>query len=111
MKTLLAAALSATALTSVSLAGLVANNQAPKASSNAVAAPAVTAAEPKGHSLDKALAPSNQASKWTWIPAQRSNDGAPQAQIVAIPVPAPGAAALIGLSGLLVSRRRNGVTV
>lgn len=110
MKTLLVAASSAAALNTVALADVLANSQNPKTLPT-IAAPAlhaVTGNQPTGASLEKAIAPSSQTSKWTWIPSQRTNDGAPQTQIVAIPVPAPGAAALIGLSGLIFSRRRNG---
>lgn len=112
MKTLFAAAaLSIAAINAVTLAEVVKSGQNLKnsiLSTSAPAAHAVTAIEPTSHSLEKAITPGQQTSKWTWIPSQRTNDGAPQTQIVAIPVPAPGAAALIGLSGLIISRRRNG---
>ena len=45
--------------------------------------------------------------RWTWIPVQAPTESPRTAALVAIPVPTPGAAALIGLAGLIVSRRRN----
>lgn len=110
MKTLLVAASLAAALNSIALAEVLASGHTQKAIQH-IAAPAphvVTGNQPTSPVIEKAITPTSQASKWTWIPAQRNNDGAPQTQIVAIPVPAPGAAALIGLSGLIISRRRNG---
>jgi hypothetical protein len=44
--------------------------------------------------------------RWTWIPVQAPTESPRTAALVAIPVPAPGAAALIGLAGLIVSHRR-----
>jgi len=107
MKTFLFVAPLAATLTSIASAEVLAGSQ--KAIQN-IAAPAphvVTGSHPTSSVIEKTVAPTAQASKWTWIPAQRNGEGAPQTQIVAIPVPAPGAAALIGLSGLIVARRRH----
>lgn len=108
MKTLLVAASSAAALNAVTLADVVASRQTQKLPQAIVAAePVVTGNQPTTQMLEKSLSPAaSQANKWSWIPAQRNQDGTPQTQIVAIPVPSPGAAALIGLSGLIFTRRR-----
>jgi len=110
MKTLLPAALAATALNAMTTADVLAGGKTEKSTPTPIATQPqfVTAHQPTNASLEKALAPDSQASKWSWIPVQRSTAGAPQTRIVAIPIPAPGAAALIGLSGLIFSRRRNG---
>lgn len=44
--------------------------------------------------------------KWSWIPAAKRGVGMQTFQFNPVTVPAPGAAALLGLSGLAFMRRR-----
>lgn len=111
MRTLLAAAVSALALNCFANADVLAN-ESMKPTAFVQTTPAVTPSvsnlhvlHPATHSIEKVLQPASEpVFKWSWIP---SNGAAPQTQVVMIPVPAPGAAALIGLSGLIFMRRRN----
>lgn len=102
MKTLLVAAMAAT-LIPVARAEVLANGQksAPMSEHGVM-----FTAHPETPHLQKAIEPSVQPSKWTWIPAKADRERVPQTQIVAIAVPAPGAAALIGAAGLITARRR-----
>jgi len=110
MRTLLAAAVSAMALNCFANADVLAN-QSMKSNAFSQATPAVTpplsnlhGSHPAAQSVEKVLQPASEpVVKWSWIPAKGA---APQTQVVMIPVPAPGAAALLGLSGLIFVRRR-----
>lgn len=109
MKTRLAVAVSALALNCIATADVLASDAAklvPAVKANSIVAPTttklhVTKAAP---SIEKVLAPiAEPAMKWSWIPAKGN---ATQTEVVMLPVPAPGAAALLGLSGLIFARRR-----
>jgi hypothetical protein len=62
---------------------------------------------------DVGLAPSQATTqpraselRWTWMPVKAPTESPNPAALAVVPVPSPGAAALIGLSALLVGRRR-----
>lgn len=108
MKTRLAVAISALALNCFATADVLASDagkREPVVKTAPIAAATdlhVTKAAP---TIEKALAPAVEPTmKWSWIPAAKGNT--PKNEVVMIPVPAPGAAALLGLSGLIFVRRR-----
>jgi hypothetical protein len=89
------------------------------AQADVVAAPAQKAAVPNAltvrltetpaHStITVDTAPRTEQPKWSWVPAAKRGFGTPAFQFNPVTVPAPGAVALVGLSGITFVRRRQG---
>lgn len=105
MKLHTAVAMLAISASSVALADLVTasgSRSACKISTSTIQA--TSAPESRLAPSRPATQPSINEMRWSWMPVQGPSESPRTAALVA--VPAPGAAALIGLSALLVSRRR-----
>lgn len=104
LKTAAVVAVGAMLLASTVQADVI-GTKVPQANPHATATVRVTAPETiTPISIESAVR--NDQPKWSWIPAAKRGVGAQAFQFNPVTVPAPGAAALLGLSGLAFMRRR-----
>lgn len=107
LKTVATVAVGAMLLASTVQAGVIGTN-VPQANPTTGAAVRVTAPEATATiPVHTESATRHDHPKWSWIPSAKRGVGSQAYQFNPVTVPTPGAAALLGLSGLAFMRRRS----